>query len=209
MWTCALAPRGRMTSNCGWSHDRCTSLSASECQMEHTPLIDVVAFENWKCEHIYCASRMDPMLCFFWQPIRNPVTSFTGCPRTLYLSCIHRSGLYNSNFPLFRPPRCIEGTKSAVPRPVTGHGRAFNCYLPRHGLSNTLFLSCVPRDGANRPGLIIYIINLVFMFKRYKNKMMHLINMVYVISHFSAGTVCRRQIMTFADDPSWEIIDKL
>ena len=88
---------------------------------------------------------------------RNPVTSFTGCPRTLYLSCIHRSGLYNSNFPLFRAPRCIEGTKSAVPRPVTGHGRAFNCYLPRHGLSNTLFLPCVPRDGANRPGLKSYL----------------------------------------------------
>ena len=51
----------------------------------------------------------------------------------------------------------MEGTKSAVPRPVTGHGRAFNCYLPRHGLSNTLFLPCGPRDGANRPGLIIYI----------------------------------------------------
>ena len=69
---------------------------------------------------------------------------------------VHKGGLKPDSFHfiyLFRPPRCIEGTKSAVPRPVTGHGRAFNCYLPRHGLSNTLFLPCVPRDGANRPGL--------------------------------------------------------
>ena len=39
------------------------------------------------------------------------------------------------------------------PRPVTGHGRAFNCYFPRHGSSNALFLPCVIRDGENWPGL--------------------------------------------------------
>ena len=60
----------------------------------------------------------------------------------------------------------MEGTKSAVPRPVTGHGRAFNCYLPRHGLSNTLFLPCEPRDGANRPGLIYLALALAYVVLR-------------------------------------------